>query len=55
LGETRRALPWEAKSDAVNHDRFERLLVVFESADEVLHGLAAVIQAIKGSTADQIH
>jgi hypothetical protein len=30
-------------------------LIVFESADEVLHGLAALVQAIEGSTADQIH
>jgi hypothetical protein len=30
-------------------------LIVFESVDEVLHGLAALIQAIKGAAADQVH
>jgi hypothetical protein len=30
-------------------------LIVFESADEVLHAIAALIQAIKGATADQVH
>jgi hypothetical protein len=29
-------------------------LIAFESADEVLHGIAALIQAIKGATADQV-
>jgi hypothetical protein len=30
-------------------------LIVFEGADEVLHSFAALVQAIKGATADQIH
>jgi hypothetical protein len=30
-------------------------LIVFESADEVLHGLAPLIKAIKGAGADQVH
>jgi hypothetical protein len=30
-------------------------LIVFEGADEVLHGFAALVQAIKSATADQIH
>jgi hypothetical protein len=34
---------------------FPRLLIIFESVDEVLHGIATLIQAIKGATADQVH
>jgi hypothetical protein len=39
----------------VGHARFPRLLIVFEGADEVLHRIAALIQAIKGAAADQVH
>jgi hypothetical protein len=30
-------------------------LIVFKGADEVLHGIAALVQAIEGAIADQIH